>query len=78
MVAPEGVQVLGLAHWEFGLHLQAVGRHTVKGAHQAVKPGEDTQMLFHVLQLLLGEHARSHIPILNPLIAENGWGEVAV
>ena len=35
-------------------------------------------MLFHVLQLLLGEHARSHIPILNPLIAENGWSEVAV
>ena len=69
---PEIIQIPVAVHGQPGLHLQPVGRHAVKGPEQAIKSGQNTQMLPYVGELVGLKHAGAMIMrIERPLSSAN-------
>ena len=77
-VAPITVKVFCLAGFELCLHLQTIGCHPVKGAQHAVKTGEDAQVLLYVVVLSVGEDIGCYVLVLDALIGQYRWGQIAV
>ena len=54
------------------LHFHAIWLYPVKGAQQAVKPGQNAEMFLHIGKLSFREHIGRHVAILDAIIGKTG------